>query len=110
MVHDTVEKELVKEVETIESILSLLQRTLEQTNEQLRLIRSTKYFIDRDRADKVEAMKIDNECLSLKETSLNLSYYVGTGRLDSGYVKTSRLLMWYGIQPDTNVQDLSFFH
>ena len=36
LVHDDVQKELIKEVETIEGVQALLNRTLEQTTEQIR--------------------------------------------------------------------------
>lgn len=34
--HDEVEQELVKEAEVLQGVIALLERTLEQTNEQLR--------------------------------------------------------------------------
>lgn len=36
LVHDEVERELMKEREVIQGVSSLLQRTLEQTKEQMR--------------------------------------------------------------------------
>ena len=39
LVHDDVERELMKEREVIEGVASLLNRTLEQTNEQIRCVR-----------------------------------------------------------------------
>lgn len=36
LVHDDVQKQLIKEVETIEGVQALLNRTLEQTTEQIR--------------------------------------------------------------------------
>ncbi|XP_069673302.1 tektin-1 [Periplaneta americana] len=86
LVHDDVESELLKEVETIEGAQSLLRRTLEQTNEQIRLLRSTKYFLDRDNEDKTNALNIDMYCASLQETSLNLSMYHGIAPLDGSNV------------------------
>ncbi|KAJ4434396.1 hypothetical protein ANN_22956, partial [Periplaneta americana] len=86
LVHDDVERELLKEVETIEGAQSLLRRTLEQTNEQIRLLRSTKYFLDRDNEDKTNALNIDMYCASLQETSLNLSMYHGIAPLDGSNV------------------------
>lgn len=41
-VHDEVERELMKEREVTEGVRSLLQRTLEQTNEQMRWGRGAK--------------------------------------------------------------------
>nr|CAD7576070.1 unnamed protein product [Timema californicum] len=84
--HDDVEKELVKEVQTIEDAQSLLMRALEQTKEQTRLLRSTKYFLDRDHQNKGTALKIDRQCEALQETSLNLSMYHGNAPLNPGNV------------------------
>lgn len=36
LVHDEVEQELVKEVEVLQGVIALLERTLEQTIEQIR--------------------------------------------------------------------------
>ena len=36
LVHDDVQKELLKEVETLEGVQALLQRTLEEATEQVR--------------------------------------------------------------------------
>ena len=36
LVHDDVQKELIKEVEVIEGVQALLQRSLEQATEQVR--------------------------------------------------------------------------
>lgn len=36
LVHDDVQRELIKEVETVEGVKALLQRTLEQAIEQIR--------------------------------------------------------------------------
>ncbi|KDR20069.1 tektin-1 isoform X2 [Zootermopsis nevadensis] len=82
LVHDDVARELLKEVQTIEGVQSLLHQTLEQAKEQIRLLRSAKYFLDRDNEDKANALKIDKHCISLQETSLNLSMYHGTESLD----------------------------
>jgi tektin-1 len=40
LVHDDVQKELIKEVEAIEGVQALLNRTLEQATEQIRYILS----------------------------------------------------------------------
>lgn len=74
MVQDDVENNLLKEVEVIEGVRSVLVRTLEQTVEQIRRLRSAKYFLQKDVADKNAAISIDNSCHSLnnKDTEINL--------------------------------------
>lgn len=82
--HDDVERELLKEVETIEGALSLLGRTLEEANEQIRLLRSTKYFLDQDNDKKANTLQIDKHCTNIQETILNLSMYHKATPLDAG--------------------------
>lgn len=74
MVQDDVENNLLKEVEVIEGVRAVLMRTLEQTVEQIRRLRSAKYFLQKDVADKNAAISIDNSCHSLnnKDTEINL--------------------------------------
>lgn len=74
LVHDNVEMQLQKEVEVIEGVQALLQRTLEQATEQIRLLRSAKYYLDKDRKDKFQAHGIDNKCASLENTSAGLHF------------------------------------
>jgi tektin-1 len=81
-VHDNVEHELLKEEQTIEGVQSLLRRTLEQVTEQIRLLRSVQYFLNRDNEDKASALKIDKHCIRLQETSLNFGIGHGTAPLD----------------------------
>ncbi|XP_023021555.1 tektin C [Leptinotarsa decemlineata] len=80
--YDNVEKQLKKELQVIEGGRSLLNRTLEQSNEQVRRLRSTVYFMDRDLEDKGNVLKIDQHNSALTNTSLNLSIYHGMTPLD----------------------------
>ncbi|KAK4876143.1 hypothetical protein RN001_012565 [Aquatica leii] len=79
---DDVQRELQKEAETIESGQIMLRRMLEQANEQVRRLRSTTYFMDRDLEDKSNVLKIDGQNLMINEKSLNLSMYHGFTPLD----------------------------
>ncbi|NXL40320.1 TEKT1 protein, partial [Glaucidium brasilianum] len=65
LVHDKVEQELLKEAEVLQGVIALLGRTLEQTNEQIRLNRSAKYNLEMDLKDKFTALMIDDYCASL---------------------------------------------
>lgn len=80
--HDVVELELRKEMDVIEGAQKLLKRTLEQATEQVRRLRSTIYFMDRDLEDKHNVLKIDQYNRTLQETNLNLSIYHGFAPLD----------------------------
>nr|XP_013817389.1 PREDICTED: tektin-1 isoform X2 [Apteryx mantelli mantelli] len=74
LVHDEVEQELVKEVEVLQGVIALLERTLEQTNEQIRLNRSAKYKLEMDLRDKFTALMIDDYCASLTNNSPDIRY------------------------------------
>ncbi|XP_064022267.1 tektin-1 [Pogoniulus pusillus] len=74
LVHDEVEQELVKEVEVLQEVIALLGRTLEQTNEQIRLNRSAKYNLEMDLKDKFTALMIDDYCANLTNNTPNISY------------------------------------
>ncbi|XP_067102937.1 tektin-1 [Osmerus mordax] len=72
LVHDEVERELMKEREVIEGVEALLKRTIEQTNEQIRLNRSAKYHLEKDLINKFQAERIDNFCSILTNNSSSL--------------------------------------
>ncbi|KAJ8363466.1 hypothetical protein SKAU_G00122970 [Synaphobranchus kaupii] len=65
---DRVESELLKERELMERVITLLHSTLKQTNEQIRLNRSAKYFLERDLQDNIQAEQLDNFCCVLNKT------------------------------------------
>ncbi|NWR21622.1 TEKT1 protein, partial [Emberiza fucata] len=74
LVHDEVEQQLLKEVEVLQGIIALLERTLEQTNEQIRRNRSAKYDLDMDLKDKFTALTIDDYCASLTNDTPHIVY------------------------------------
>ncbi|KFV84395.1 Tektin-1, partial [Struthio camelus australis] len=74
LVHDEVEQELVKEAEVLQGVIALLERTLEQTNEQIRLNRSAKYNLEMDLRDKFTALTIDDYCASLTNNTPDIRY------------------------------------
>lgn len=71
-----------KEIEGLQGARNILRRTLEQVKEQLRLLRSALYFIDKDIQDKNIALNIDKYCLTLKQNRLGLSLYHGNTALN----------------------------
>lgn len=80
--HDDVERELHKEIEVIEGAQVLMKRILEQAHEQIRRLKSTIYFMDRDLEDKDNVLKLDGHNLNLDQHSFNLSMYHGFSALD----------------------------
>ncbi|BFZ04720.1 hypothetical protein BsWGS_07759 [Bradybaena similaris] len=69
LVHDDVQKELLKEVQTIEGVQTLMKRTLENATEQLRRNRKAKYQLEKDLKDKFGAQNIDEYCENLRNNS-----------------------------------------
>ncbi|NWJ02021.1 TEKT1 protein, partial [Crypturellus undulatus] len=74
LVHDEVEQELLKEAEVIKGVTALLERTLGQTNEQIRLNRSAKYQLEMDLRDKFTALMIDDYCAGLTNNTPDIRY------------------------------------
>jgi len=83
LVHDDVQKELIKEVETLEGVQALLQRTLEEATEQIRLNRKAKFLLEKDLKDKFAAQDIDEYCENLKNNSAGLHLKEGATRIQA---------------------------
>uniref|UniRef100_H2Y543 Tektin n=1 Tax=Ciona savignyi TaxID=51511 RepID=H2Y543_CIOSA len=83
LVHDNVEKELFKEVEAIQGVVALLERTHEQTVEQIRLNRSAKYYLEKDLKDKANAQNIDTFCSELHNNSAGIDFRGNVVRIES---------------------------
>ncbi|XP_069646877.1 tektin-1 isoform X3 [Haliaeetus albicilla] len=86
LVHDEVEQELVKEAEVLQGVIALLERTLEQTNEQIRLNRSTKYNLEMDLKDKFTASMIDDYCASLTNNTPDIRYADNAVKIEGNFV------------------------
>ncbi|KAK3084862.1 hypothetical protein FSP39_020366 [Pinctada imbricata] len=86
LVHDDVQKELIKEVETIEGVQALLRRTLEQASEQIRLNRKAKYQLEKDLKDKFGALSIDEYCANLRNNSAGLNMKDGVAKIEANSV------------------------
>ncbi|CDQ71447.1 unnamed protein product [Oncorhynchus mykiss] len=82
LVHDNVEKDLIREVETIKSCQERMRRHLDKAIAQLASNRAAQHELERDLSDKVTAQRIDNRCHHLRNASDGISYYRGIERLD----------------------------
>ncbi|KAL0983778.1 hypothetical protein UPYG_G00132690 [Umbra pygmaea] len=82
LVHDSVEKDLIKEVETIKSCQERMRRHLDRATAQLASNRAAQHELEKDISDKMTAQRIDNRCHHLRNTSDGISYYRGIERLD----------------------------
>ncbi|XP_048507703.1 tektin-1 [Athalia rosae] len=93
LVHDNVERELRQECEVIKGIENLLVCTTEQAHEQIRRLKATIYYMDKDLEDKENNLQIDRHNLTLKENSFNLSLYHGRTRLDPATISLREWVM-----------------
>ncbi|XP_023263493.1 tektin-3 [Seriola lalandi dorsalis] len=82
LVHDDVEKDLIKEVEVIKSCQERMRRYLDRAIAQLASNRAAQHELERDMSDKVTAQRIDDRCHHLRNTSDGIGYYRGIERLD----------------------------
>ncbi|XP_066560481.1 tektin-3 isoform X2 [Amia ocellicauda] len=82
LVHDEVEKDLLKEVEVIKSCQERMRRHLDRANAQLASNRAAQHELERDINDKVTAHRIDDRCHQLRNTSDGISFYRGVERID----------------------------
>lgn len=83
LVHDDVQKELLKEVETLEGVQALLQRTMEEATEQIRLNRKAKYLLEKDLKDKFQAQDIDTYCENLRNNSAEIHFKDGCTKIEA---------------------------
>ena len=73
-------------MEVIEGVRAVLVRTLEQTVEQIRRLRSSKYFLQKDVADKNHAINIDNTCQNLNNRDTDIHLFEGVTQQLSRFV------------------------
>ncbi|XP_069730344.1 tektin-1 [Phaenicophaeus curvirostris] len=86
LVHDEVEQELMKEVEVLQEAVALLQRTLEQTDEQIRINRSAKYNLEMDLKDKFTALTIDDYCANVASNTPDIGYTDNAVKIEGNFV------------------------
>ncbi|XP_076996473.1 tektin-4 [Tamandua tetradactyla] len=75
LVRDCVETELLREAELIRNIQRLLQRTIMQAEDQIRLNREHKGTCELDWSDKVEAYNLDEVCARYHSQSTEVQFY-----------------------------------
>uniref|UniRef100_UPI00398EBFBA tektin-3 n=1 Tax=Pristiophorus japonicus TaxID=55135 RepID=UPI00398EBFBA len=83
LVHDDVEKHLLKEVECIKSCRDRMRRHLDRAIAQLVSNRGAQHELERDSNDKNTAYRIDGKCHQLRNTSDGIGYYRGVDRMDA---------------------------
>ncbi|NXF11451.1 TEKT2 protein, partial [Smithornis capensis] len=89
VVRDPVEEELLKEVKVIEKTKKELQQRVDEAFRQLCLLKEARQQLILDHQHKVEALDIDQQCLSFNPTSGNISFKVNPTRIPDGQLVLS---------------------
>ncbi|XP_039256784.2 tektin-4-like [Styela clava] len=82
LVKDNVEIQLLKEVDLIKSVQDLLKRTIEQTENQIRMNRDAKHNLELDWSDKLDAHNIDDKCGRLNNQSTDIQYHPNSAKFE----------------------------
>lgn len=83
LVHDNVEKELIREVDNIKRCQEEMRKLIQDTNNQLSLDRAAQHELEKDTRDKESAFHLDSNCHSLRNTSRGINYHDGIERVDN---------------------------
>ena len=67
----------MKEVEVIRGVQNLLEKTLNNANEQSRILKSCRFKLRKDLEDKSSSLKIDEHCHGLNNQSSQLGLHTG---------------------------------
>ncbi|NXR12014.1 TEKT5 protein, partial [Semnornis frantzii] len=80
LVHDNVEKSLMKEVDVFKDCQETLTKHAEMIDKQLSINRDAQHALERDLFDKSSAHFIDEKCFNLRNTSESIHFYRGVER------------------------------
>ncbi|NXK51397.1 TEKT5 protein, partial [Chauna torquata] len=82
LVHDDVEKNLIKEVDIFKDCQEKLAKLAQRINHQLGINRDAQHALEQDLSDKNSAHFIDEKCFNLRNTSDSISFYHGVEKAD----------------------------
>ncbi|KAM9124809.1 tektin-5 [Pangshura tecta] len=82
LVHDDVEKNLIREVDLFKSCQERMRKLAERIDQQLGINRDAQHALERDLSDKNSAHFIDEKCYNLRNTSDSISFYHGVEKID----------------------------
>lgn len=82
LVHDMVEKELIREVDTIKRCQEEMRRLIQDSNNQLAMGRASQHELEKDHRDKSGAFRIDQQSFDYRNNSRGLAYHSGIERVD----------------------------
>ncbi|CAD5118367.1 DgyrCDS7078 [Dimorphilus gyrociliatus] len=83
LVHDNVERELIKEVDTIKRCQEKMRQVIDKANAQLALNRAAQHELEKDSRDKEVATNLDETCHGLRNTSRGIAFHDGIERVDN---------------------------
>ncbi|NXE74756.1 TEKT5 protein, partial [Cochlearius cochlearius] len=82
LVHDDVEKNLMKEVDVFKDCQGILTKLAQKISQQLGINRDAQHALEQDLSDKNSAHFIDEKCFNLRNTSDSISFYHGVEKAD----------------------------
>ncbi|KAM9598457.1 tektin-5 [Morphnus guianensis] len=82
LVHDDVEKNLMKEVDVFKDCQEILTKIAQKISQQLGIIRDAQHALEQDLSDKNSAHFIDEKCFNLRNTSDSINFYHGVEKAD----------------------------
>ncbi|KAL6089134.1 hypothetical protein STEG23_010236 [Scotinomys teguina] len=83
LVHDEVEKELLAEVDGILCCQERMRQHLDKAIAQLASDRAAQHELEKDLSDKQTALRIDDKCKHLRNTSEGVSHFRGVEKVDA---------------------------
>ncbi|PKU33336.1 tektin-5 [Limosa lapponica baueri] len=82
LVHDDVEKNLIKEVDVYKDCQEIFTKLAQKINQQLGINRDAQHALEHDLSDKNTASFIDEKCFNLRNTSNSINFYHGVEKAD----------------------------
>ncbi|OXB67511.1 hypothetical protein ASZ78_005732 [Callipepla squamata] len=82
LVHDDVEKNLMKEVDVYKDCQEILAKLAQRISHQLGINRDAQHALEQDLPDKNSAHVIDVKCFDLRNTSDSINFYCGVEKED----------------------------
>ncbi|NXV84506.1 tektin-5 [Calonectris borealis] len=82
LVHDDVEKNLIKEVDVFKDCQEILIKLAQKISQQLGINRDAQHALEQDLSDKNSAHFIDEKCFNLRNTSDSINFYHGVEKAD----------------------------
>jgi tektin-3 len=83
VVHDNVERELIREIDTIKNSQMKLRQMLERLNTQNSLNRASLHELELDSADKFRALSLDSAAHHMTTSSRGLNFHLGIEHVDN---------------------------